>query len=116
MDVKSIIDCIDIPGIPGIGPIGDKDGLVTSFVLSSNNCLFPAAAAAAAAKFAAVSPKFPKPPCPSGNGKGEGKLPSNGFVCGVDVFVVEALFCDKGVVPVLNGGNGVSKAFLGGVL
>ena len=116
MDVRSIIDCIDKPGIPARVPIGDNDGFATSEGLSSNSCLLPAAAAAAAARFAAVNPKFPKPLCPNGNGKGDGKFPSNGFDGGVDVFVGEALFCVSGVVPVLNGGNGVSKAFLGGEL
>ena len=116
MDVRSIIDCIDKPGIPAIVPIGDNDGFDTSEGLSSNNCLLPAAAAAAAARFAAVSPKFPKPLFPNENGKGDWKFPSNGFDCAVDVFVGEALFCVIGVVPVLNGGNGESKAFLGGEL
>ena len=60
--------------------MGERDGFPTSAVLSSNNCLLPAAAAAAAARLAAVNPKLPKPPCPRGNGKGEGKPPRSGFV------------------------------------
>ena len=116
MDVKSIIDCIDSPGIPGMDPIDDNCGFPASVFLSSNSCLFPAAAAAAAARFAAVNPKFPKPLGPRGNGNGEGKFPNNGFDCGLDGFVCEELFGVSGVVPALNGGNGASKVFLGGAL
>ena len=116
VEVKSIIDCIDKPAIPGIPPIAGIGCLLESPALSSSRCLFPAAAAAAAAILAAVNPKLPKPPWPKGKGNGEGKFPRSEFDCGADVFAWFVLLVAKGVVPVLNGGNGVSIAFLGGVL
>ena len=114
MDVRSIIDCMDNPvDNPGMFPIGDKDGFPASVTLSSKSCLLPAAADARAARLAAFNPKLPKPACPRGKGKGDGKPPRRGFDCVVGGV---GLFGIKGVVPVLNGGNGDSKAFLGGVL